>query len=164
VRFGLVTGRAGGALGRHSLQCFARLNQETAMAKQWSMRAYFAFHLSDKPGALARFSDRLHEAGISLAGLWGYSGEGGKARFCCVPNDENKFRRFAKSARLKAEEGRTFYRSGADRPGALVNALDDVARAGINLHGIEVIAAGGKFGCFLWADADDWDELEARLG
>jgi len=134
------------------------------MAKQWHVRSFFAFDLSDKPGALASFTDRLREAGISLAGLWGYSGERGKARFCCVPNDERKFRRFAKAARLRAEEGRTFFRSGADRPGALVKTLDEIARAGINLHGIEVIAAGGRYGCFLWVDEDDWGELEARLG
>ncbi len=122
---------------------------------------YFAFGLPNEPGELARFAQQLCDAGINLMGLWGDTA--GAARFSCVPESETAFRVFMQSAQFPMEEGQTFYSTDEDRPGALIDALMRVAEAGINIDTIETVAAGDRFGCFIWAAEDAWPKLAALL-
>lgn len=130
---------------------------------KWTRLADFWIDLPDQPGELARLASRLREADVNLLGLWGYGAEGGKARFYCVPESAEQFRNFARSAELQAREGITFYLKAIDRGGKLIQTLEKVAAAQINLLAIQAVAINGEFGCFLWADQQDWDALEHVL-
>jgi hypothetical protein len=124
--------------------------------------SYFAVSLPNRPGELAKFADDLATAGINLVGLWGEA-RGGRPLLSCVPESPGAFRQYADSVGLRFEEGKTFYRTGDDKPGALVQSLQRIADAGINIDAIETVGAGPHFGCFLWADEGDWPALQKLL-
>lgn len=128
----------------------------------WSAVTYFALSLPNRPGELARFAKQLEEKKINLLGLWGYA-DGPEPRLSLVPEKPGKFRRFANAAGIELEEGRTFHRTGRDRPGALAKSLRKIAEAGINVEAIETVAAGKGYGCFIWADEQHWADLEKIL-
>ncbi len=130
---------------------------------KWAMMSDFAVSLPDRPGELARLASMLREADVGLVGLWGYGPGQDKARFYCVPERAEQFRNFTRSAGLDVTEGTTFYLTGADRPGALVEWLDKIAAAGINLQAIEAVGIQGEFGCFIWANPDDHERLKKML-
>ncbi|MCA9286634.1 MAG: hypothetical protein KDA22_15530 [Phycisphaerales bacterium] len=129
----------------------------------WKMMSDFSIALPDRPGELARLAARMREADVNLLGLWGYGSSSQTARFYCVPESADQFRNFAESAGLEVQEGTTFFLTGRDRGGALVERLDRIALQGINLHAIEAIRVGDQFGCFIWADAADWPRLAEAL-
>jgi prephenate dehydratase len=89
--------------------------------------------------------------------------EGGTARFYCVPESAEQFRNFAKSAELAVREGMTFYLNAADHGGMLVQTLEQIAAAKINLLAIQAVAIQGEFGCFLWAAPEDSEALQRLL-
>lgn len=127
----------------------------------------FSIDLPDRPGELARLASRFREADVNLIGLWGYSsgqagakgGAEGHARFYCVPESAEQFRSFIESTELVVTEGTTFFLEGEDHGGALVERLDRIAAAGINLRAIEAMRAGDRFGCFIWVAPGDWGTL-----
>ena len=129
----------------------------------WKQMTNFAFSLPHRPGSLAEFVDRLRTEGLNLMGLWGYSSGEDEPRFSCVPEDVPRFAALMESMGIEAEAGHAFYLNGEDRPGALVETLQRIADTGISLDAIEAVAAGDKFGCFIWAGQDDWDRLEKLL-
>jgi hypothetical protein len=131
---------------------------------RWTRYADFWINLPDQPGELARLAARLREADVNLLGLWGYGAENGRARFYCVPESAEQFRNFAHSAELPVREGVTFYLTAADHGGMLVQTLEKIANANINLLAIQAIAIESEFGCFLWANESDWPKLERVLG
>ncbi len=143
------------------------IQQEESVMAKGAMMCDFSVSLPDRPGELARLASLLSGAGVNLVGLWGYgpsqSKGQGKARFYCVPERAEQFRDFAQSEGLDFDEGKTFYLTGADHPGALTECLDKIASAGINLHAIDAVRAHGEFSCFVWADAKDWDTLAKVL-
>jgi len=133
------------------------------MANGWQSMTNFAVSLPNRPGELARFAERLRESGINLLGLWGYASGADEPWISCVPESPEKFRDFAALAGLECEEGEMMYLSADDRPGALVRTLRRIATAGVNIDAIESVASGGRFGCFIWADEENWDQLAAVL-
>jgi len=80
-----------------------------------------------------------------------------------VPASEEAFRSFCKSERIEFETGRTFYCTGEDQPGALVDTLKKVSGADVNVQGIDAVGTGGQFGCFIWAAESDWEAIEKIL-
>ncbi|HMN95266.1 MAG TPA: hypothetical protein PKC43_03520 [Phycisphaerales bacterium] len=133
----------------------------------WRMLPDFSIDLPDRPGELARLAARFREADVNLIGLWGY-GSGaeaadGRARFYCVPESAEQFRAFIESTELVVAEGTTFFMEGEDHGGALVERLDRIALAGINLRAIEAMRAGDRFGCFIWVAPADWRRLAEVL-
>jgi len=133
------------------------------MTTTWKTVTNFAFSLPNRPGELARFTQQLRDAGISMLGLWGDVAHNDKPRLSCVPESPETFRAFVKSAGIETEEGRAFYLTDANRPGALTESLETIGEAGINIDAIEAVSADGQFGCFLWADEKHWDGLEQLL-
>jgi hypothetical protein len=124
----------------------------------------FSITLSDRPGEFAKLAARFRQADITLIGLWGYSArQGGEAYFHCVPESAEQFRNFALSAEIQAEEGRAFYLQGSAGSASLVETLDRIAGAGINLRAIQGVRRGDEFGCFIWADPNDWPMLTRLL-
>lgn len=132
------------------------------MAK-WTRTTDFWIDLPDRPGELSRLAARLREADVNLLGLWGYGATQGRARFYCVPESAEQFRNFARSAELPVREGVTFYLTAPNKGGALVRTLEQIAKAGINLLAIQAVSIDGEFGCFLWAQEQDWPALNDLL-
>lgn len=133
------------------------------MPGRWKRMTNFAFTLPHRPGALAEFVGHAKDAGIDFVGLWGYATGDDDPRFSCVPSDAETFRGFCREQGLDYEAGPTAYFDGADRRGALADALEAFAGKGINLDAIETVAAGGQFGCFIWSDDENWNRLEGLL-
>ncbi len=129
---------------------------------EWRMLPDFSIELPDRPGELARLASRFRAADVNLLGLWGYGGAG-CARLYCVPERADQFRNFVDSIELNVTEGSTFFMTGVDHGGALVERLDQIAQAGINLQAIEAVRLGEQFGCFIWARPEDWKTLAAVL-
>lgn len=129
------------------------------MGMRWSQMTDFAMELPNRPGELARLAARLRAADVNLLGLWGAETSDGNGTFYCVPEAADQFREFARSAELDIREGVAFHLRGKDHVGALVRTLEQIAGANVNLLGIQTIAAEGSFGCFVWAEPDDWDRL-----
>jgi len=134
-----------------------------AVMSKWAMMSDFSIDVPDRPGELARLASMLREADVNLVGLWGYGPRQDKARFYCVPERAEQFRNFARSAGLTVKEGTTLYFTGADRPGALVEWLDKIASARINLLAIQAIGIHGEVGCFIWVEPKDLDAAAKLL-
>jgi prephenate dehydratase len=134
------------------------------MPNKWIAMTNFAFALPNRPGELARITATLRQAGINLLGLWGYAEGEERPHVSCVPESPEQFRRFAAQQKLECEEGHALYMIGDDKPGALHEALEKIAQAKINVEAIECVAAGNRFGCFLWASDSDWSALTRTLG
>jgi len=130
----------------------------------WRPVTDFQITIPDTPGSLVRFSAMLREADVNLIGLWGLGGHGAQATFHCIPESPDQFRNFLASEDMPCEEGTVFFLSGADRAGALVRTLEQVAALGINLRRIQSVSMAGEFGCFIWADPKDWNGLLEVLG
>lgn len=129
----------------------------------WERCTNFSIELPDRPGSLAALAARFRQADVHLLGLWGAGESEGPATFHCVPESPDQFRNFLASTDLEAREGSAFYVSGASHGDALVETLDRIAGAGINLQAIQGLSQNGEFGCFIWADEDDWPALERLL-
>ncbi len=130
---------------------------------KWAMMSDFSIDLPDRPGELARLASMMREADVNLVWLWGYGAGKDNARFYCVPERAEQFRNFARSAGLAVKEGKTFYFTGADRPGALVDWLEKIAASGVSLLAIEAIGIHSEVGCFIWANPDDHERLKKML-
>lgn len=133
------------------------------MAGTWKKMTYFAFALPNEPGELGRFLSMLRDGGIDLMGLWGYAEGEENPQISCVPVSPGKFRSLLREGGIEPEEGQTFYLSGENRPGALVEAMEKIGAKDINIDAIETVSAGSQFGCFLWTDEAHWGELEKLL-
>lgn len=124
---------------------------------------YFAVDVPDKPGELAKFSKKLKEANLNLSGLWGFGVGQGKARIFCVPQDGARVKGAMEKAGIQAKEGNCFFLTGEDRPGALVDTLDRIASSGLNIHALDAIALGGRYGAYLWVDEKDVEKFSQIL-
>ncbi|MDY7110614.1 MAG: hypothetical protein SYC29_18430 [Planctomycetota bacterium] len=133
------------------------------MKGRWQRVTYFNVSLANRPGELARFADQLHAEGIDLLGLWGFATEEDEPELCCVPRVPGALRAWANTVGLPLREGQALYLHDENRPGMLVETLDRVAAAGINIIAVECVAAGEGFGWFLWAEPGDMEDLEEML-
>ncbi len=125
---------------------------------------YFMANLKDKPGALLKIMQELKAKNVGLAGLWGFATHQGKAQLFAVAKNPNKLRNIWRSSRLLAEEGAGFFVKGTDRTGALIKTLEGLANAGVNIHAIDAIAVGGRFGSFIWVDPSNVKKAAKALG
>lgn len=126
--------------------------------------AYFMAHLEDKPGALLKVMQELKAKNITLAGLWGFGTGEGRAQLFVVSKNPDKLRDAWKASGLLAEEGTGFFVKGTDRTGALIKTLEALSKAGINIHAIDAVAVGGRYGSFIWVDASNVEKAAEALG
>jgi hypothetical protein len=124
---------------------------------------YFSIAVEDKSGELARFARQMKAADVNLSGVWGFGVGQGKAQIFAVPKDEGKFKQAAKAAGLSFKEGMCFRLEGQDKVGALLDALERVAREGVNLHAVDALALGGRFAAYIWAQEKDVEKLGKAL-
>jgi hypothetical protein len=123
----------------------------------------FQISVPDQPGEVAHLARDLKAAGINLRALWGFGIGGGQAELLCVPEDVNAFRAFLDERGHVYNERRVVSMTGDDKLGALVDTLEQIATAGINVHATDVVALGGQFVAYLWADEGQQEKLESLL-
>jgi hypothetical protein len=97
---------------------------------------------------MARICRKVSDAGVDLEGAWGFGTSPGKGEVFLIPQDPGKLR----ALNLGAKEVPGFYVGAEDKRGAMSDLLDQVAKAGISLHAVEVVAHGGRLGAYIWAD------------
>jgi hypothetical protein len=123
----------------------------------------FQLSVPDQPGELARLAANLKRAQVNLRALWGFGIGQGNAEIICVPEDAVAFRKFADQEGLRYREREVTYLTGDDRLGVLVETFERIARANVNVHAVDVVAAGGKFASYLWVDDKERPALERAL-
>jgi len=124
---------------------------------------YFSISMQDRPGELARFAKQMMEAGVDMAGVWGFAKGQGKAEIIAVPKDPEKFKKAVLATGWTVKEGSCFHLTGEDRVGALSDTLDRVAQEGINLHAVDAMALAGKYAAYVWAEEKDVERLAKIL-
>ena len=123
---------------------------------------YVNIRVDNKPGTLAQMARGLKWKNISLRGLWGFAAGAGETQLFCVPNDLEELKEFLRSENYSFQEGRAIYAYGPDETGALVDMLEQLARAGVNIHAIETVAAGNQFASYLWFEKQEDEEKAFR--
>jgi hypothetical protein len=136
---------------------------EDTMAKSERM-TYLGVNLKDKPGALLKVMRGLKARNIGLSGLWGFVSPSGKAHLYVVAKNPRKLRAVWKAEGVRAEAGTGFCLKGSDRTGVLLQPLEALAKAKVNILAIHAIAVGGKFGSYLWVDAATERKAAKALG
>lgn len=127
--------------------------------------AYFSIQAADKPGEAFRVLQVLVSARINLLACSGRP-VGRKAQIDVLPEDERKFKRAATRAGLEYAATKSgFLIQGEDRPGALAQNLRHLAKAGINVTGVDAMAAGkGRWSAIVWVASRDVERAGQVFG
>ncbi|HEV8344461.1 MAG TPA: hypothetical protein VGR30_19060 [Candidatus Binatia bacterium] len=135
------------------------------MAETIQRVQYFYTELPDKPGEGAKVLSMLKNEGINLLGFSGFP-KGRRAQLDFFPADQMAFKAAAKRAKLKLVGPKTgFLIQGDDRPGALVDILNKLADAKINVTAVDAVSAGAeRYGALLWVKPRDVKKAAELLG
>jgi hypothetical protein len=126
---------------------------------------YFSIKVPNKPGEAFRVLQTLVSSGINLLACSGHP-VGRHAQIDVVPDDTGKFNTAMSKAGLDFTAAKSgFLIQGEDRPGALAQNLLRLANAGINVTGIDAMAAGeGRWGAIVWVKPEDVNSAARALG
>lgn len=135
------------------------------MAETISKRQYFIFTLPDRPGEGARAAATLQQEGINVLALLSFPRRR-KMQVEVVPEDPKAFRAVARRAGWSLEGPKTcFLVVGDDRPGALVDTLQRLGGADVNVTATAATVAGqGRFGAIIWVDPKSVRKAAKVLG
>jgi prephenate dehydratase len=126
---------------------------------------YFVCNRPNKPGEGAHLLKQLKEEGVNLYAFHGFP-SGRRAQVDLVPEDAALFRKVSKKLGIELEETKTgFLVRGKDRVGAIVEMLEKLAAADINITAIDAVTAGaGRFGAIFWVKPQDVTRTAKLLG
>jgi hypothetical protein len=126
---------------------------------------YFSIQVADKPGEAFGVLQALVSAGVNLLACSGRQ-LGRRAQIDVVPDDTRKFNLAVNKAGLEFTAAKSgFLIQGEDRAGALAQHLHHLAKAGINVTGVDAMAAGkGRWGAIVWVTPKDVDGAERVFG
>ena len=118
--------------------------------------SYYSTKVPQRPGAGAQLLAQLKAAKVNLLAFTGFPAGGG-AQVDFIPQDNAKFMKAARKAKLKLSARKTvFLVQGNDKVGALTQALGKLAKARINLVSLQAVTAGKRrFGAMFWVKAKD---------
>jgi len=118
--------------------------------------SYYSMKVPQRPGAGAQVLAQLKAAKVNLLAFTGFPASGG-AQVDFIPQDNAKFMKAARKAKLKLSARKTvFLVQGNDKVGALTQALGKLAKARINLVSLQAVTAGKRrFGAMFWVKAKD---------
>lgn len=118
--------------------------------------SYYSMKVPQRPGAGAQLLSQLKAAKVNLLAFTGFPAGGG-AQVDFIPQDNAKFMKAARKAKLKLSARKTvFLVQGNDKVGALTQALGKLAKARINLVSLQAVTAGKRrFGAMFWVKAKD---------
>ncbi len=128
--------------------------------------AHFTVDIDNKTGAGAAVLGQLRNDDVNLIAAWGYATASGKAKLEIVPDDADGFVAAAKALGLAHGAPVTvFYLTGADRVGALADALAKLAAANVGLDAVQAVSDGsGGFGAVFYVGAADIQRAGTALG
>lgn len=118
--------------------------------------AYYSMKVPQRPGSGAQLLAALKAAKVNLLAFTGFP-EGGGAQVDFVPQDNAKFLKVARKAKLRISPRKTvFIAQGEDRVGALTRILGRLATAKINVVALNAVTAGKRrYGAMFWVKAKD---------
>jgi hypothetical protein len=118
--------------------------------------SYYSTKVSQRPGAGAQLLAALKAAKVNLLAFTGFPAGGG-AQVDFIPQDNARFVRAARKARLRLSARKTvFLAQGDDKVGALTAILGRLAKAKINLVSLQAVTAGKRrYGAMFWVKAKD---------
>jgi hypothetical protein len=127
--------------------------------------SYYKIETPDRPGEGARVLGALRDAGINLLAYTGFP-RGRRAQLDLVPEDDAAFKQAAKQAKLKLSPKKVgFLAQGDDRPGAIAEILERLARAKINVTAMDAVNAGnGRYGAIFWVKSKDARKAAQAVG
>lgn len=130
-------------------------------------RVVYSYSISvpDEPGQAFKVLATLVSAGINLLGCSGTQIEN-EARIDVVPADAGAFAALVERAKLGFRRQKAgFMIQGDDRPGALADHLSRLADTGINVGGVNGLAAGaGRWSAIVWIADRDLEAAARALG
>jgi hypothetical protein len=126
----------------------------------------FSVDVPDQPGEGARVLEALAAGKVNLVAAWGYPlGGSGTSRIELVSSDSAALRAAARNAKVKLNrESAAFHVSGPDKPGAVASAARKLADAGVNIHAVQAVSSGSKYGCLIEVAAQDVRKAAKALG
>lgn len=118
--------------------------------------SYYSMKVPQRPGAGAHLLAALKAAKVNLLAFTGFPAGGG-AQVDFIPQDNAKFVKAARNAKLKLSARKTvFLARGDDKVGALTRLLGRLAQAKINLVSLQAVTAGKRrYGAMFWVKAKD---------
>lgn len=127
---------------------------------------YYYVTIPDKPGEAARILAGLHQAGINFIGMSAFPHGLRRSQLDLIPEDIASFTPAAKGAGLKLSKKKSgFLIQGEDRPGAIAEIAEILAKANINITSVQAFCAGsGRYGGILWVKSPDMRKAAKALG
>jgi hypothetical protein len=127
---------------------------------------YYYVTIPDTPGEGQRILSALKESGVNLLAFLGFPLGGGQSQLDLVPEDPASLTQAADQTGVTlSERKRAFLIQGDDRVGAVADATEKLAEAGINLTAAAATGAGaGQYGMILWVAPTDYERAAAALG
>jgi len=118
--------------------------------------SYYSMKVPQRPGSGALLLAALKAAKVNLLAFTGFP-EGGGAQVDFVPQDNAKFLKVARKAKLKISSRKTvFIAQGNDKVGALTQLLGKLGQAKINLVALSAVTAGRRrYGMLFWVKPKD---------
>ena len=118
--------------------------------------SYYSMKVPQRPGSGANLLAALKAAKVNLLAFTGFP-EGGGAQVDFVPQDNAKFTKAARKAKLRISARKTvFLAQGADKVGALTQLLGRLAKAKVNLVALSAVTAGSRrCGMLFWVKPKD---------
>lgn len=118
--------------------------------------SYYSMKVPQRPGAGAQLLAALKAAKVNLLAFTGFP-EGGGAQVDFMPQDNAKFVKAARRAKLRISSRKTvFLAQGEDRVGALTQVLGKLAGARINVVAVNAVSAGRRrYGMMFWVKPKD---------
>jgi hypothetical protein len=127
---------------------------------------YFYATVPDKPGEGRKILSTLKQEGVNLVAFLGFPAGGGKAQLDLVAQDAAALKRVAEKGGWKlVGPKRAFLVQDSDRVGAVADAVEKLAGAGINTTAASAATCGqGHYGMILWVAPADYDKAARALG
>jgi len=118
--------------------------------------SYYSMKVPQRPGSGAQLLAALKAAKVNLLAFTGFPAGGG-AQVDFVPQDNAKFVRAARQAKLRISSRKTvFLVQGEDRVGALAQVLGKLAKARMNVVAVNAVTAGRRrYGMMFWVKPKD---------
>jgi hypothetical protein len=126
---------------------------------------YYYATVPDEPGEATRILSALRDNDVNLVAFLGFP-EGGRSQLDLFPEDPAAFERAAADAGVELSEAkRAFLIQGDDRVGAVLDATEKLAQAGVNVTALMAAGAGsGGYGMVVWVAPEDYDRAASALG
>ena len=126
---------------------------------------YFTANVPNKSGEGVRALKALRDANVNLLAFSGFP-RAGRAQIDFIPEDSAALKTAVRKAKLKLSSKKTgFLIQGSDRVGALLDTLDKLARAKINVTAMDAVSAGeGRYGAIFWVKPKDVAKTAKLLG